>query len=240
MATAKAMSRCLTLPMFRLISVIRAGEGAIWRIGGFFVNLRGVNAIIVPSRTRERLIDVARQLFVRQGIENTTMNDIATASDRGRRTIYTYFRTKGEIFEAVVEHEANKVLRDLEARVARWQTPADKIRALMEFRISLALENMNGYEVWIKSLFSRDVKRATRVRSMVNDRLYQMIDEIVAEGVASGDFNPAQSARVASMLTMIVRGSDWTLMRETDREAYDKWRTDCVDFIVEALQSPKN
>lgn len=168
------------------------------------------------------------------------MNDIATASDRGRRTIYTYFRTKGEIFEAVVEHEANKVLRDLEARVAQWQTPADKIRALMEFRISLALENMNGYEVWIKSLFSRDVKRATRVRSMVNDRLYQMIDEIVAEGVSSGDFNPAQGARVASMLTMIVRGSDWTLMRETDREVYDKWREDCVNFIVEALQTPKN
>lgn len=168
------------------------------------------------------------------------MNDIATASDRGRRTIYTYFRTKGEIFEAVVEHEANKVLRDLEDRVAQWHTPADKIRALMEFRISLALENMNGYEVWIKSLFSRDVKRATRVRSMVNDRLYQMIDEIVAEGVASGDFNPVQGARVASMLTMIVRGSDWTLMRETDREVYDKWRTDCVDFIVEALQTHKN
>lgn len=193
----------------------------------------------MPSRTRERLIDVARQLFVRQGIENTTMNDIATASDRGRRTIYTYFRTKSEIYQAVVEAEAGKVLRDLEERVARWQHPADKLRALMEFRISVALENMHGYEVWIKSLFSRDVKRASSVRAMVTDRLYSMIDEIVAEGIASGDFIPAQANRVASMLTMIVRGSDWTVMRETERDRYDTWRNDCVNFIVDAIKAPE-
>lgn len=167
------------------------------------------------------------------------MNDIATASDRGRRTIYTYFRTKGEIYEAVVESEANKILRDLESQVNRWTSPADKLRALMEFRISVALENMHGYEVWIKSLFSRDVKRASIVRAMVNDRLYGMIEEIVSAGVTSGDFIPEQAARVASMLTMMVRGSDWTLMRETDRDMYDTWRTDCVNFIVDALRRPK-
>ncbi|MCX4330558.1 MAG: TetR/AcrR family transcriptional regulator [Muribaculaceae bacterium] len=193
----------------------------------------------MPSRTRERLIDVARQLFVRQGIEKTTMNDIATASDRGRRTIYTYFRTKSEIYQAVVETEAGKVLRDLEERVALWQHPADKLRALMEFRISVALENIHGYEVWIKSLFSRDVKRASSVRTMVTDRLYGMIDEIVAEGIASGDFIPAQANRVASMLTMIVRGSDWTVMREAERDRYDTWRNDCINFIIDAIKTPK-
>lgn len=191
----------------------------------------------MPSRTRERLIDVARQLFVRQGLENTTMNDIATASDRGRRTIYTYFRTKSEIYQAVVEDEANRILRNLEERVSLHEAPADKIRALLEFRISVALENRHGYEVWLKTLFSRDVKRASSVRAMVNDRLYRMIDEIVADGIGSGNFNPEQGARVASMMTMLVRGSDWTLMREADRDVYDKWRADCIDFIVDALQN---
>ena len=48
------------------------------------------------SKTRDRLIEVARQLFVYKGVENTTMNDIAAASDKGRRTIYTYFKNKKE------------------------------------------------------------------------------------------------------------------------------------------------
>ena len=41
------------------------------------------------SKTREMLIDVARQLFARMGVDNTTMNDIALASKKGRRTSYT-------------------------------------------------------------------------------------------------------------------------------------------------------
>ena len=56
-------------------------------------------------RTRELLIDVARQLFARQGVASTTMNDIAEASGKGRRTIYTYFKNKNEIYWAVVEAE---------------------------------------------------------------------------------------------------------------------------------------
>ena len=62
------------------------------------------------SRTREKLIDVARQLFAHKGVENTTMNDIASASDKGRRTIYTYFKSKTEIFNAVVNREASIII----------------------------------------------------------------------------------------------------------------------------------
>ena len=50
------------------------------------------------SKTRERLIEVARGLFAHQGLEATTMNDIAAASGKGRRTLYTYFRNKEEIY----------------------------------------------------------------------------------------------------------------------------------------------
>lgn len=34
------------------------------------------------SKTRQKLVDVARQLFAKNGIANTTMNDIAVASGR--------------------------------------------------------------------------------------------------------------------------------------------------------------
>ena len=37
------------------------------------------------SKTRKILLDVARQLFARNGVTNTTMNDIAIASKKGRR-----------------------------------------------------------------------------------------------------------------------------------------------------------
>lgn len=41
------------------------------------------------SRTRQKLVEVARQLFAQNGFDATTMNDIAVTSKRGRRTLYT-------------------------------------------------------------------------------------------------------------------------------------------------------
>ena len=65
------------------------------------------------NKTRDKLIEVARQLFVHKGIENTTMNDIANASDKGRRTIYTYFKNKREIYNAVVDRESEHLVARL-------------------------------------------------------------------------------------------------------------------------------
>ena len=51
-------------------------------------------------KTRAKLVDVARQLFAKKGVEDTTMNDIAQASKKGRRTLYTYFKSKEQIYMA--------------------------------------------------------------------------------------------------------------------------------------------
>ena len=69
------------------------------------------------SKTKAKLVDVARQLFAKMGVENTTMNDIALASKKGRRTLYTYFKSKDEIYLAVVESELD-ILSDMMKRVA--------------------------------------------------------------------------------------------------------------------------
>ena len=71
------------------------------------------------SKTRDVLVDVARQLFARMGFHNTTMNDIAQASQKGRRTLYTYFKNKDDVFDAVVEAELDKLVDSLTEIAAR-------------------------------------------------------------------------------------------------------------------------
>lgn len=190
----------------------------------------------MASRTRERLIDVARQLFVREGIDNVTMNDIATAADRGRRTIYTYFRTKGDIYQAVVETEAGKVINDIKEAISAQASPTDRLRALMEFRIDVPKNDHRGYQVWFRSLFSNDAKRAESIRNLVNDRLYKMIEEIVKEGLHLGEFEPEQVFRLESVITLMVRGSDWTQVTNINPEKDDRRRSDCIEFILAAIK----
>jgi len=57
--------------------------------------------------TRDMIIAVAAGLFATVGLRRTTMETIAAAAGRGRRTIYMYFSNKAEIYEAVVDREIN-------------------------------------------------------------------------------------------------------------------------------------
>ena len=66
------------------------------------------------SKTRQMLVDVARQLFAKDGKNNVTMNDIATASQKGRRTLYTYFKNKNAIYLAVIEKEISLLQEKLQ------------------------------------------------------------------------------------------------------------------------------
>ena len=66
------------------------------------------------SKTRDKMVEVARELFAKRGIQATTMNDIADAAGKGRRTLYTYFRSKEDIYQAVVKCELTQFLHDME------------------------------------------------------------------------------------------------------------------------------
>lgn len=117
-------------------------------------------------KTRDRLIEVARQLFARKGIENTTMNDIASASDKGRRTIYTYFKNKRDIFNAVIEQETDKLMETLRMILDKPISPAEKLSMYIECRFETMREivSRNGS---LKAGFFRDVRKVDRARKLV-------------------------------------------------------------------------
>ena len=110
------------------------------------------------SKTRDMLVDVARQLFARMGVDNTTMNDIAQASRKGRRTLYTYFKSKNEIYLAVVESELDQLHKML-VDVASKDLPADeKLLTFIYSRLDAvkALVFRNGT---LRATFFRDIWR---------------------------------------------------------------------------------
>ena len=113
------------------------------------------------SKTKAKLVDVARQLFAKMGVENTTMNDIALASKKGRRTLYTYFKSKDEIYLAVVESELD-ILSDMMKRVAEKNiSPDEKLLELIYTRLDAVKEVVyrNGT---LRANFFRDIWRGAK------------------------------------------------------------------------------
>ena len=87
--------------------------------------------------TKEHLIKVARKLFAQQGIGNITMNDIAKAANKSRRTLYTYFQSKEELLEASIEMEVMKISAAMTKVAMSSLLPDKKIIKLIFTRLQL-------------------------------------------------------------------------------------------------------
>ncbi|MDE7148641.1 MAG: TetR/AcrR family transcriptional regulator, partial [Duncaniella sp.] len=119
----------------------------------------------MASKTRERLLEVAHQLFTSNGVERTTMNDIATASDKGRRTIYTYFKNKREIYEAVIERESDAIVMKLRGIVNSDLEPEEKLRRFLNARFDIVEETIRTSTTsQLLSYLTLDYKRLERIR----------------------------------------------------------------------------
>ncbi|MDO5570098.1 MAG: TetR/AcrR family transcriptional regulator [Bacteroidales bacterium] len=164
------------------------------------------------SKTKEMLIDVARQLFARDGLENTTMNDIAKASKKGRRTLYTYFKNKNEIYLAVVESELSHISDALKG-VLPMNIPADdKLVRYIFLRLDAIKEAVlrNGT---LRSEFFRDIWKVEQARKKFDSQEISMIQTILRQGIEEGVFNLPSVEVAALYIHYSLRGWDVPYIR---------------------------
>ena len=141
-------------------------------------------------KTRQILIDVARRLFAQNGIDNTTMNDIAVESGKGRRTLYTYFKSKEEVFSAVIEKEMERMSDRLRAVADKDLEPEDKLVQLVYTHLSLIKEAVvrNGN---LRAEFFRNIWLVEKVRKQFDRAEVDIIQDIIMQGIRQGKLDVA-------------------------------------------------
>ena len=164
------------------------------------------------SKTRTKLVDVARQLFAKNGVDNTTMNDIAVASTKGRRTLYTYFKSKEEIYIAVVESELDKLAEALDGVAAERIDPDLKILKLIETHLDAIklIVRRNGS---LRASFFRDIWQVERVRRNLNQHEIALFKQVLIEGNEKGIFEVENVDILADILHYCVKGIEVPYIR---------------------------
>ena len=173
------------------------------------------------SKTREILIDAARQVFARKGIERTTMNDIATASKKGRRTLYMYFKNKEEISTIVIENEMERLYEMLEA-VEKKDLPADeKLMTFIYTRLDAfkATVTRNGS---LRAIFFHDSWHVAKVRKGYNLQEIALIKKILNSGIKEGIFSIPDVETTALIIHYSLKGIEVPYIRGLLGEFPDK------------------
>lgn len=164
------------------------------------------------SKTKAKLVDVARQLFARNGVENTTMNDIALASKKGRRTLYTYFKNKEEVYLAVVETELD-ILSDQMRRVAEKEISPDAKLIEMIYTHLDAVKEVVYRNGTLRADFFRDIWRVEKVRKRFDATEIQLFKEVLREGAEKGVFRIDDLDMVSQIIHYSVKGIETPYIR---------------------------
>lgn len=157
------------------------------------------------SKTRQKLVDVARQLFAKNGIANTTMNDIAKASGKGRRTLYTYFKCKDDVYSAVIESELERLSDKLDEVANKKISPQDKIIELIYTHLSMIKETVirNGN---LRAEFFRNIWKVEQVRKNFDEDEIELFRKVYSEAKADSEFDIDDVYLVADITHYCIKG----------------------------------
>ena len=157
------------------------------------------------SKTRQMFVDVARQIFAKKGIANTTMNDIAEASGKGRRTLYTYFKSKDDVYFAVIEAELERLSDKLDEVALKRIAPHDKIIELIYTHLSMIKETVmrNGN---LRAEFFRNIWMVERVRKNFDEDEIELFRKVYTEAKTDGDFDIDNVDLVADITHYCIKG----------------------------------
>jgi AcrR family transcriptional regulator len=115
---------------------------------------------------RQRLVDGARELVYQQGLERTTLADVAQVADVPPGNVYYYFKTKDALVDAAIDAHVQEIETML-ASLERHRTPRARLKALIRAFIDqrdLAAERGCPHGSLCQELDKRDdeLQRATR------------------------------------------------------------------------------
>ena len=159
---------------------------------------------------REQIVEAARHIFSRFGFKKTTMDDIALGVGKGKSSIYYYFTSKDQVFQAVVEKEITSLRQELVKVIDSNLKPIDKIQSYITVRMTKFGEMTNFYQA-IKNELLAQLEFIDQIRKKYDEDEVNLVDSILKEGIEKNEFDIEDSRLAASVIVTAMKGLEMPL-----------------------------
>ncbi|GAB6167891.1 hypothetical protein JCM1393_03510 [Clostridium carnis] len=155
---------------------------------------------------KERIRSGAKDVFRKRGYEKTTMKDIREHIGMSAGGLYTYFKSKEEIFLNIL---ALEIKREVNINMVKEKTVLEQFESYIEY-IEEYIKKLNyGIEPIIYEYSGaswREPNRSIVLKNRYNNKLNFILD-LIDEGVKRGEFNLRLSKEsIASFIIITIKG----------------------------------
>jgi len=158
------------------------------------------------------LLQVAQSIFARFGLFKTTVDEIAKTARMGKSSIYYYFKSKEDIFKAVLEKELASLKEKITTAIAKAKSPQEKLRKFIITRMKYIKELANIYAA-LKDEYLRHYAFIQKLRENYDKEEIDTIKNILQEGIKQKVFFIKNLELTSFAISTAIKGLeyDWTI-----------------------------
>lgn len=167
---------------------------------------------------KEDILNGARDLFERFGFKKTTMEDIARQVGKSKSALYYYYKTKEEIFEAVILRDIATTEALVAEAVKKEESASSKFRVLFTTLLEGVKQKSNQFSVFKSELYETHFLFDSIVKKR-DSYIEEMIKDILILGISQRQvkmLNNAEMSLWATVTNITVKATAHKLFLEDD------------------------
>lgn len=150
------------------------------------------------------------------------MEEIAGAAGVAKGTVYLYFQSKDELVQALISQVGENILAEIEAVVEAPGTASQKVQQVASILLDYLMRERALFPAYARELLRGGrgaAKTYWRKLQEMEEKFVDLVTRLFAQGIAAGQFIPANPRLLAFMLRGLVRSVGYFQMSEGQEEA---------------------
>ena len=130
---------------------------------------------------REQVLEAAQKLFREKGLGVVTMEDVAKAVGKGKSTLYYYFKSKEEIFNAVLETEMNEVILESIRQVSLKKGLLAQLTAFARTKFEMTRKRRSLYKAMEVGMDAEAFSKYNEAKKTVHHKYLQKEKQVLQQ-----------------------------------------------------------
>jgi AcrR family transcriptional regulator len=157
---------------------------------------------------QEQILAAAKRLFQVYGLAKVTMDDVAKAIGKGRSSLYYYYKSKDEIFDAVFKVEMVEMLAAMEIAVNQSTGTEDKINAFFITKLKVVKEKGAFFSALKAGMDADTLTEFQKTKIVHHNTIMKMegalLTRILNEGIKLGELKAIEESEMDTLIFVLL------------------------------------
>ena len=192
---------------------------------------------IKKVRTREKILEVAADLFSKKNYHEVMMDDVARLTDIAKGTVYNYFESKEELYFTIMSQKLNNLNSSLKEKISGEISCIESLHSYVIHLYMFMMKYPSFFLMYQKEYLNAENDFCEQLKSQ-NEELKSILKGILRKGIRDNQFrNIDEDFAVKLILGSIFGGVQRGIANDYNGQILVEEREKLFDFVLHALYS---